>query len=119
VLIGKLGLASVQQFWLDLATITLLESGTDMTPLYAARLKVLSDLCNANGVALIFLVPPTPQLGDDQVLRAGELAHVSVVRPIPNNSLGPEYYQDGFHLNTTGAHLFTLTIGDALAGIPR
>lgn len=117
VLIGKIGLSSVQQLWHDLVTLPLAEKHEDMTPLYASRLKELSDLSAANGVRFLFLIAPTAQPGDNEVLRAGDRVHATVLRPVPNYSLGQEYYRDGFHLNEAGANIFTAKIAEALARI--
>jgi hypothetical protein len=118
VFMGKIGLMPVQQLWHDLVTVPLVEKSEDMTPLYASRLKMLSDLCAMHGVRFLFLIPPTAQPGDKEVVRAGERAHATVLRPVPNYSLGPEYYRDSFHLNARGANIFTSKIADALANLP-
>jgi hypothetical protein len=79
-----------------------------MIPIMAARLRKLRELCASYGAEFVFLVPPDRQRGDIAMLRAGEQSGVRVLRPIPNISLPLDFYQeDGFHLNSKGATLFT------------
>lgn len=114
VLIGKIGLKAVSQLIHDLVTVPLVEPKNDMTPIYTSRLKALSELCAASGVKFAFLITPTAQPGDTEMLRAGEAVNVKVLRPIPNYSLGQEYYRDGFHLNASGAKIYTAAVADSL-----
>lgn len=114
VFIGKAGLGKIQELWHELVTVPLVERTTDMTPVYQFRLKNLSALCAARGVRFIFLIPPTAQPGDTDLVRAGKQAQVTVLRPIPNYSLGSEYYRDGLHLNAQGAEIYTSKIAEAL-----
>jgi hypothetical protein len=83
-------------------------------PIMRDRLAALKRLCEANGTGVSFLIPPTPQLGDTAIVAAGEQSGVRVLRPIPNFSLGPEYYQDGLHLNDKGAEKFTKSVEQIL-----
>jgi hypothetical protein len=117
VFIGKAGLGKVQELWHDLVTVPLVEATTDMTPVYKSRLKNLSALCATRGVRFLFLIPPTLQLGDTDVVRAGKQAQVTVLRPVPNYSLGSEYYRDNFHLNARGAEIYTSKIAEALRSV--
>ena len=89
-----------------------------MAPVYQFRLKNLSALCAAHGVRFLFLIPPTMQPGDTELVRAGQQAQVTVLRPVPNYSLGSEYYRDSFHLNARGAEIYTSKIAEALRSVP-
>jgi hypothetical protein len=86
----------------------------DQTPVFAGRLQACAELCDMYHVKFLFLVPPTRQIGDDEISRAGQEAHVEVLRPVPNLSLGPEYYSDGFHLNEAGANIITLKVANEI-----
>ncbi len=87
---------------------------SEAIPVMRERLVALKRLCEDNGARFSFLIPPTRQLGDTAIVAAGKQAGVLVMRPVPNYSLGTEYYQDGFHLNTRGAELFTRMLVPAL-----
>lgn len=89
----------------------------EVLPIFTERLEGLKTLCESNGVHLIYLVPPTAQGGDNAILEAGKRLGVPVMRPIPNYSLPEEYYQDGLHLNTRGAALFTTLIENEMRQI--
>jgi hypothetical protein len=89
----------------------------ELVPVLAPRLKSLDDLCHEYGARFVFLIPPTRQHGDVATVEAGERAGVSVLRPIRNFSLGPEFYQDGFHLNEPGAAVFTEAAARAVAQV--
>ncbi len=118
VLIGKIGLGRVQELWHDLTTSPLVETGEDYIPLYRERLEALGQICKASGVQLLFLIPPTAQPGDGDVVHAGNAGHVPILHPVPNYSLGTEYYRDSFHLNPRGATIFTAAVGKSLLLIP-
>jgi len=78
-----------------------------LVPVLAPRLKALSDLCGEYGARFVFLIPPTMQHGDVAIVEAGKQGGVSVLRPVRNFSLGLGFYQDGLHLNQSGAAVFT------------
>ena len=74
------------------------------------RLQRLQELCRANGVKLILLVPPT--LSSESAVRemasAARKVGVEVSVPIDPVTLSARFYQpDGMHLNRDGAVLFT------------
>jgi hypothetical protein len=85
-----------------------------MVPIMAARMQELRTLCASYGAEFAFLVPPDRQRGDIAMLQAGRQVGVRVLRPIPNMALSVDYYQDGFHLNSKGAKLFTTGIASEL-----
>lgn len=82
------------------------------------RLRDLRELAAQHGAGFVLVIPPTP--GDTSeaecatALRAGALAGVSVLNPLPTNSLTIDHYSDGFHLNERGAELFTRSFVEAL-----
>jgi hypothetical protein len=83
------------------------------------RLRELRDLADRHGARLVLVIPPTTGSGveryQDAVRRAGSLAGVSVVVPVPANSLGDRHYSDrGFHLNDRGAEIFTTAFVGAI-----
>jgi len=118
VLLGKAGLGRVQELWHDLVTVPLVETDHDMVGVYVARLKTISELCAAQGVRFQFLIPPTAEPGDGEIVNAGRQSSVPVIHPVPNYSLGTEYYRDNFHLNARGAKLYTEKISAELASVP-
>lgn len=72
-----------------------------------ARLKAMTD---AHGAKLVFVLPPVgdPRDGADAVFRAGKEAGVDTLRPVASGTLPSRLYSDGsFHLNPTGAQIFT------------
>jgi hypothetical protein len=92
----------------------IIPSDAELIPAIARRLKTLDDLCREYGARFVFLMPPTPQRGDEATVQAGKSVGVSVLRPIPNVSFGSEFYEDGFHLNERGAAIFTEAAARAL-----
>jgi hypothetical protein len=83
------------------------------------RLQRLRELCEANGVKLILLVPPTlsSKSAVDEMAEAAQSAGVDVSVPIDPTMLSAEFYQpDGMHLNSQGAVLFTTALAKDLLG---
>ena len=71
------------------------------------RLRALNDLCQSNGSAFVLVLPPALTREGELLFKAGALEHVDVDVPVALGSLGPEFFQDRFHLNGKGAHVFT------------
>jgi hypothetical protein len=117
VLMGHIFPGSSVMWRRSINTAAVIPSDAELVPVLAPRLKALDDLCREYGARFIFLIPPTRQHGDVATLEAGERAGVSVLRPIRNFSLGPEFYQDGFHLNEPGAAVFTEAAARAVAQV--
>src|SRR6267154_2140181 len=91
--------------------------GREFTELTIPRLRRLRELCDANGVRLILLVPPTldSENAVSQMVAAAQAAGVDVSVPIDPAMLSPKFYQpDGMHLNRDGAVLFTSALAKAL-----
>jgi hypothetical protein len=83
------------------------------------RLQRLRVLCEANGVKLILLVPPTlsSKSAVDEMAEAARTAGVNVSVPIDPTTLSAKYYEpDGMHLNGEGASLFTAALARDLQG---
>jgi hypothetical protein len=78
-----------------------------MTAVAATRLRAIGALCRQHGVRFAFLVPPSRTYGDEVLLRAASLTGVTVIRPIQDGTLPLSFYEDGFHLNGSGAERFT------------
>lgn len=108
VLLGKISPATVavlQRLTWGSATVP---PDSQLVPVMQQRLRELQKLCAGYGSKFVYLVPPTPQFGDTAFVEAGRSTGIKVMRPIPNASLGLEFYQeDHFHLNPQGAARFT------------
>jgi hypothetical protein len=75
------------------------------------RLNAIQQLCHEYGVELVLLIPPSLSRQNEMLASAAVLQHVNLDYPMPQGTLGPEFFADGAHLNPAGAALFT----DALA----
>jgi hypothetical protein len=71
------------------------------------RLRALHELCRRNGSDFVLVAPPALSQEGELLLKAGALEHVDVDAPIALGALGPEFFQDRFHLNEKGAEVFT------------
>jgi hypothetical protein len=83
----------------------------------APHLERCRRLAAAYGAVIVALVPPVlqPHDGAAALVRAGERAGVEVLVPVTSGRYPAAYYRDaGFHLNATGAHAFTTTLGSTL-----
>lgn len=83
------------------------------------RLKRLRALCEASGVKLILLVPPTlsSKSAVDEMAEAARTTGVDVSVPIDPTTLSAKFYEpDGMHLNGEGAALFTAALARDLPG---
>lgn len=114
VVMGKIWPAIVFMWQRSTRTRAPSRSGEALVLEMEPRLRELARLCEEHGAQFRFLIPTTTETGDTEILQAGERTGVSVMRPIPNRTLGPEYYEDGFHLNAKGAALFTRAIVDEM-----
>ncbi len=88
------------------------------------RLQRLRDLCDANGVKLILLVPPTldSEGAVNQMISAAHTVNVDVSVPVNPAALSAKFYlQDGMHLNHEGADVFTAALAKDLPSrvVPR
>lgn len=73
------------------------------------RLHNLDDLAREHGVRFIWLVPPTLNAEDPApaIKTAAEREGLSVLIPAAPASLPATMYADGFHMNASGAEVFT------------
>jgi hypothetical protein len=71
------------------------------------RLTALRTLCSSHGAQFVFLLPPGVGLGETSLARAGTHSRTDLMVPIHLNALGGDKFKDGFHLNASGAQLFT------------
>jgi hypothetical protein len=90
----------------------------DIAPVLSARIERMRELTDAYGSQLVLLVPPVldPADGAPALMAAAAQHDVPVLRPVASGSFGPQLYRDGFHLNDTGAALFTDRLIPALEG---
>jgi hypothetical protein len=81
------------------------------------RLAEIQNLCRQQGVALIFLIPPTLGVSDLPEALQTEAATrgFPVVVPFRSGELPPSDFADGFHLNAHGAAAFTAKLAPMLA----
>jgi hypothetical protein len=80
----------------------------------ADRFRALNQLCGNNNSKFVFLIPPARERGDNEVVRAGEQAHIRMLHPIPNVALDSTNYYDEYHLNDKGEMAFTTALEPAL-----
>jgi hypothetical protein len=72
-----------------------------------SRLTALRTLCSSHGAKFAFLLPPGFGPGEDSLVRAGTRSRTDVMIPVHLNALGRDKFRDGFHLNASGARIFT------------
>lgn len=115
VLLGKISPAVVFTLQHMLWGNATVPPDAELIPTMDRRLLEIQKLCASYGSKFVFLVPPTPQPGDTAIVEAGRHTGVKVLWPIPNQSLGLEFYQeDHFHLNPKGAARFTNALIETL-----
>jgi hypothetical protein len=78
------------------------------------RLSALKDLCDEHGARIILVVPPSPDLRDPYLTleQIGDHAGVPMSIPYPPGSMPAQNYQDGYHLNASGATLFSRRLAE-------
>jgi hypothetical protein len=81
----------------------------DIAPVLSARIARMRQVTDQYGSRLVLLVAPVlnPEDGSIGLMTAAEQNEVPVLRPVASGSFGPQLYRDGFHLNETGAAMFT------------
>jgi len=90
----------------------------DIEPVLVQRVARMREVTQAHGSELVLLVPPVldPADGSAGLMAAAARNGVPVLRPVASGSFGAQLYRDGFHLNETGAALFTDLLIPALRG---
>ena len=78
------------------------------------RLNAIQQLCRQYGVELVLLIPPSLGRQNEMLASAAALQHVDFDYPLPQGTLGSEFFSDGTHLNQKGAALFTDAIARCL-----
>jgi hypothetical protein len=78
------------------------------------RLRALRELCASHRARFIFLLAPGFGPGEAPLVEAGARAHTDVMVPYHLNELSRDKFRDGFHLNETGAQMFTARVADLL-----
>lgn len=71
------------------------------------RLSALRKECATHHARFMFLLAPAFGTGEVPLLNAGLRSHTDVLVPFHLNELGRDKFRDGFHLNATGARMFT------------
>jgi len=77
------------------------------------RVSAFERLCSLHGARFAFLLAPGFGPGEGPLETAGERSHTTIMVPFQLNQLGTDKFRDGFHLNATGAQMFT----DKLSGL--
>jgi hypothetical protein len=90
---------------------------TDIAPVLKERVARLRAVTQEHGSELVLLVPPmlNPDDGSGALMEAAQAGPVPVLRPVESGSFSAQMFRDGFHLNETGAALFTERLIPALA----
>jgi hypothetical protein len=80
------------------------------------RLRLLNELCRANGARFFLLIPPTRDVSDasNELQSAAAKEGLLVVLPFQHAELPENVFTDGAHLNPQGATLFTERLGPTL-----
>ena len=82
------------------------------------RLTDLRRLCSSHGARFAFLLAPGFGPGEAPLVEAGVRSGTDVLVPIHLNALGRDKFRDGFHLNATGAQMFTAQFANLLKNSP-
>jgi len=80
------------------------------------HLREIEELCRSHGAKFIMLIPPTLVWHDPAPTIAADAAKegVSVLIPYRPGEMPAEAFSDGFHLNPSGASLFTARLDKVL-----
>ena len=71
------------------------------------RLAAMRTLCSSHDAQFTFLLPPGFGPGEAPLVKAGTRSRTDVMVPVHLNALGRDKFKDGFHLNASGAQIFT------------
>lgn len=78
------------------------------------RLGALRQLCSLHGARFAFLLAPGFGPGEAAVVTAGKRSQTDVMVPIHLNELSRDKFRDGFHLNKSGALIFTDKVSELI-----
>jgi hypothetical protein len=85
--------------------------GMETSSIAMARLKMLKQLGDRYGTTIVLVIPPTGECAKlpemTAVENAGLATGVAVLMPVAPESLKPDDYSDGWHLNPKGSDVFT------------
>ena len=85
----------------------------EMERMSEARLGELQALCSSHKARFAYLLAPGFGTGEGALVQAGVQSRTDVMIPFHLNALSRDKFRDGFHLNASGAQLFT----DQVAGM--
>ncbi len=91
----------------------------DVEPLEASRLTALRTLCRTHDADFTLLIPPGFGKSQATLERAAETSHTDVFVPVDENEFERAKYRDGYHLNESGAKIFTERLGARLQTYPK
>jgi hypothetical protein len=80
------------------------------------RLAALHTLCSSYGARFVFLLPPGFGPEEAPLVSAGTRSQTDLMIPVHLNALGRDNFKDGFHLNASGAQMFTDKVSALLKG---
>lgn len=85
----------------------------------SGRLRALRDLARSGGAHFVFLVPPLLQQDAvwDEVRVSAADDGIRLLMPVSSADVTAADFADGFHLNSTGARLFTDRVAASLPGV--
>ena len=81
-----------------------------------ARLRELKTLCDEYGARLTIVIPPTLSKEDhaEVVSALGRELGIRVLIPVKAGTMEKSLFRDGFHLNSSGAEVFTAKLVSVL-----
>jgi hypothetical protein len=78
------------------------------------RLKELRTLCASHGASFAYLIAPGFGPGEAQLVAAAARSKTDLMVPVHLNEFGRDKFLDGFHLNATGAQIYTAKVSELL-----
>ncbi len=88
-------------------------------PLDESRLTALRTLCRSHNIDFTLLIPPGFGKSQATLEQAAEASHTNVLIPVHENEFVRTQYRDGYHLNGSGAKIFTERLGARLQTYPK
>lgn len=84
-----------------------LPSDPEIERIAETRLTAMRILCSSHDAQFAFLLPPGFGPGETPLVSAGIRSRTDVMVPVHLNTLDRDKFKDGFHLNASGARMFT------------